>query len=83
MAEFFILRKYRKRGVGRQVAFHVFDLFYGCWEIHQVHTNIVAQKFWRRVIGAYTENNYIETVMEDKDWMGIIQSFDNTAKLRS
>ncbi|MBD1874622.1 GNAT family N-acetyltransferase [Nodosilinea sp. FACHB-131] len=83
VAEFFILRKYRKYGIGRQVAFHIFDLFCGCWEIHQVHTNSVAQQFWRSVIRAYTENNYAETVMEDTDWTGIVQCFDNTAKLRS
>lgn len=83
VAELFILRKYRKHGIGRQVAFHVFDLFCGRWEIHQVHTNSVAQQFWRSVIRAYTENNYTEIVMEDTDWTGIVQCFDNTAKLRS
>lgn len=83
VGEFFILRKYRRHGIGRQVAFHVFDLFQGRWEIHQVHTNTVAQQFWRSVIGAYTENNYTETVMEDKDWRGIVQCFDNTNRLRS
>lgn len=82
VAEFFILRKYRQRGVGRQVALHVFNLFRGRWEIHQVHTNIVAQQFWRSVIGAYTENNYTETFMEDNDWKGTVQCFDNTAKLK-
>jgi predicted acetyltransferase len=83
VAEFFILRKYRKHGIGRQVAFHIFDSFCGRWEIHQVHTNKVAQQFWRSVIRAYTENNYTETVMEDEAWTGIVQCFDNTAKLRS
>ncbi len=78
IAEFFILRRYRKRGIGKQVAFHIFDLFYGCWEIHQAHTNMLAQQFWRHVISAYTHGNYTETVMEDQDWTGIIQCFDNT-----
>ncbi|GAB4368879.1 MAG: hypothetical protein Kow00121_08320 [Elainellaceae cyanobacterium] len=60
-----------------------FDLFRGHWEVHQVHTNIVAQKFWRSVIGAYAEGKYTETVMQSKDWTGVVQCFDNTSKLRS
>ncbi len=83
VAEFFILRKYRQRGIGREVAFHVFDLFPGRWEVHQIPTNIPAQQFWRSVIGAYTTDNYTETVTEDKDWTGIVQCFDNTDKLKS
>jgi len=80
LAEFFILRKYRKQGIGKKVAFHVFNLFHGKWEIHQVNTNIMAQQFWRCVIGAYTADNYTETVMEDKDWKGIVQCFDNAGE---
>ncbi len=77
IAEFFILRKYRKRGIGRQVACYVFDLFSGCWEIHQIHANKVAQQFWRNVIGAYTAGNYTEIVIEEQNWQGVAQCFDN------
>jgi predicted acetyltransferase len=80
IAEFFILRKYRKRGIGRQVAFHVFDLFQGRWETHQSDANIVGQQFWRSVIGAYTQENYTETIIERQDTRGIVQCFDNTDK---
>lgn len=83
VAEFFILRKYRMQGIGKQVAFHVFNLFVGKWEIHQVNSNTVAQKFWRHVIKEYTAGNYTETVIEDKDWKGIVQCFDNTNRLES
>ena len=78
MAEFFILRKYRGRGIGRQVAFDVFDLFCGRWEVYQVDTNVVGQKFWRSTIGDYTKGNYIETIIENKSRSGIIQRFDNS-----
>jgi predicted acetyltransferase len=83
VAEFFILRKYRKRGIGQMVAFHIFDLFCGRWEIHQVHTNSAAQQFWRSVIEAYTGGKYTETAIKDQDWQGIVQCFDNSNKLES
>ncbi len=36
--------------------------------------NVVAQQFWRTVIEAYTSGNYTETLLEDEDWQGIVQS---------
>jgi predicted acetyltransferase len=80
IAEFFILRKYRKRGIGRQVAFHIFNLFQGRWETYQSDANIVGQQFWRSIIGEYTQGNYAETIVEGQERRGIVQCFDNTAK---
>ncbi|MEO0836581.1 MAG: GNAT family N-acetyltransferase [Cyanobacteria bacterium J06642_3] len=78
LAEFFIVRKYRQQGIGRQVAFNIFDLLRGGWEIYQAHTNLVAKEFWQNVIGEYTAGTYTETVMENDGWHGIIRCFDNT-----
>src|SRR3990172_5018318 len=33
MAEFFILRKYRHQGIGEYVAWYIFDLFPGPWQV--------------------------------------------------
>jgi predicted acetyltransferase len=73
MAEFFILKKYRKSGVGKQTAFHLFDLFPGTWEVAEIKENIPAQKFWRKIISEYTNDNYKE--IQKDDWEGPIQSF--------
>ncbi|MEM7760075.1 MAG: GNAT family N-acetyltransferase [Cyanobacteria bacterium P01_A01_bin.40] len=78
LAEFFILRKYRKQGIGRQVAFYIFDLLCGGWEVYHAHTNLVAQKFWQNVIEEYTAGTYTETLMENNGWNGIMRCFDNT-----
>ena len=42
-AEFFILRKYRRQGVGGQAARRVFDLSAGVWRVHQEAQNFPAQ----------------------------------------
>ncbi|OAJ75345.1 acetyltransferase [Brevibacillus sp. SKDU10] len=73
IAEFFIMRKYRKRGIGRKVAFRLFHQFQGEWEISQIEQNISAQKFWRTLISEYTNHNYQEFRRED--WNGPIQKF--------
>ena len=83
MSEFFILRKYRQQGIGRQVAFYIFDLYCGSWEIYQAYTNLIAKKFWKSVIETYTAGNYTETVMEDNGWAGIMRCFDNSNNLKN
>ena len=80
LAEFFILRKYRKQGIGRRVAFYIFDLLCGGWEVYHPHTNLVAQKFWHNTIQEYTAGSYTETVMENDGWNGVMRYFDNTKR---
>jgi predicted acetyltransferase len=60
MAEFFILRKYRRRGIGRIVACRLFDRFPGRWQVSQEPGNLPAQAFWRGVISAYTNGQFTE-----------------------
>jgi predicted acetyltransferase len=50
MAEFFVLRKYRRLGVGRRAAEEVFRMFPGRWTVRQKLTNPAATAFWRSVI---------------------------------
>ena len=60
IAEFFVMRKYRRRGVGRIAAHQVFALFPGRWRVQQSPRNMGAQAFWRQVIGEYTGGRFEE-----------------------
>ena len=75
MDEFFVMRKYRKRGVGERVATQLFDDLGGTWEVGQVITNVEAQAFWRRVIDRYTGGDYEEFELDDERWRGPVQYF--------
>ena len=77
MEEFFVMRKYRKLGVGERVATQLFEKFGGTWEVGQVPTNTGAQAFWRKVIGRYTGGDYEEFVLDDERWRGPVQYFKN------
>ena len=83
MEEFFIMRKYRRAGVGREVATRLFDLFPGRWEVREPEPNAGATAFWRRVIGEYTGGRYQDQVVNDKRWQGRYQSFDTSDKTRA
>jgi predicted acetyltransferase len=75
IAEFFIMKKYRRHGVGRQVACQIFDRFPGPWHVSQMACNLPAQSFWRSVIADYTHGNYVEIFLDDETWKGPVQTF--------
>jgi predicted acetyltransferase len=57
MAEFFVLRKYRRSAVGTEAARTVFARFPGAWQVREQWENEGAIAFWRRAIPvAFTEN---------------------------
>jgi predicted acetyltransferase len=75
VAEFFVLRKFRRSGVGEQVARMLFDARPGTWEVGQLRSNTAAQAFWRKVIDRYTDGHYEEHDMTGEPWDGSIQLF--------
>jgi len=78
VAEFFIMRKYRRMGIGRKAAVQLFDRFRGAWEVFQTRENLAAQAFWATVIGEYTDSDFEETDVASEAWRGPVQSFDNS-----
>jgi len=49
MAEFFVLRKFRRRGLGLRWATEILKKHGGEWKIHFLKTNEIAEKFWGKV----------------------------------
>jgi predicted acetyltransferase len=73
IAEFFILKKYRRQGIGKAVAVKVFSLHRGRWEVFQKIANKPAQIFWNKVISNYTKGQFNERLEDGKR----IQTFEN------
>jgi predicted acetyltransferase len=77
MAEFFVARGYRRRGVGRNAVRLIFDRFAGRWEILEYSRNPAAVSFWRNVVAAYTRGNYRE-----RSGSGEVRQFFNSTQPR-
>jgi predicted acetyltransferase len=60
MAEFFVVRGSRRRGLGRSAVRLIFDRFAGRWEILEYSRNPGAVSFWRNVVATYTRGDYKE-----------------------
>lgn len=73
---FFIMRKFRRLGIGKEIVYKMFRLYPGRWRVSQFDFNIPAISFWRGVIEEYTKGQYNETRrIDDK---GPQQEFDLT-----
>ena len=73
MSEFFVLRGLRRSGVGLLAAKDIIMRYPGCWRIHELGSNLPAQRFWRRVAKEITGGNYVE---DDSGDQGLTQIFD-------
>ncbi len=73
IAEFFVMRKYRHKDVGKTAAFWLFRHFRGKWQVEELESNLPAQNFWRNVIGEITQGEFQEIRLET--WAGPVQEF--------
>jgi predicted acetyltransferase len=79
MDQFFVLKKYRRQGVGQLLAVSALSELPGRWEVGQMPQNHAAQAFWRRVIGELTGGRYKEYEVRTGEWQGVVQVFESTA----
>jgi predicted acetyltransferase len=50
VAEFFVLRSIRGRGIGRIAVHALFTAFPGAWEVRVRRTNVAAMQFWSKAV---------------------------------
>lgn len=58
LAEYFVMRKYRRKGVGSEAARALFAMLPGRWQVGQEWCNKPARAFWLRVIDDCTGGKY-------------------------
>ena len=85
IAEFFILHKYRKRGVGFTAFSEVLKRHQGRWQLKVHPKNVAADSFWQKSINVLTNGQYKKILSYpdteyDDGTCGHIYFFDNTAK---
>ena len=80
MAEFFVLRRYRRRGVGSRIAHEVWVRLPGRWEVRVMEANAAAQRFWARAIASFTGSPAVPGRIErDGEWWQLF-SFDSSSR---
>jgi len=72
VAEFFVLRKYRKAGLGTQAAVSIITNRPGDWEIPINQNNTPALSFWRAVVKQLPECAFKEETGDGRNWAGTV-----------
>lgn len=54
IAEFFVLRGFRRHGVGTRLAHLAFERFAGAWQVRVMESNSAACEFWQQAIESFT-----------------------------
>ena len=75
IAEFFVLRRHRRSGVGRAAAAAAFARFPGSWEVVTDRENVRAAAFWRETITTYAPAKLVEHAGGIADWTGPAWTF--------
>ena len=58
ISEFFVMRKYQRMGIGKQIVFQVLDLHKGTWQLKLHPKNLPSVHFWSKVIDEYTKGAF-------------------------
>src|SRR5215471_17178987 len=61
VAEFFVLRAFRRSGVGRRAAFLLWDRIPGRWVVRVSEGNRAGLPFWRAIVREYTDGAFSES----------------------
>ena len=75
MAEFFIVRKHRRGGLGLAAARAIFELYPGQWEAAVARRNLAALAFWRKAASYPAATDPQELDIDTPDWNGPILRF--------
>jgi predicted acetyltransferase len=58
IAEYFVMYKYRRSGIGKYILYQILNKYKGTWQIKYHPKNTVSEKFWNNVIHEYTQGEY-------------------------
>ncbi len=77
MDQFFVLKKYRRNGIGARLARHTFASLPGEWEVGQMPQNHAAREFWLRTISQFTQGKFTQHQITEGWWQGTVQRFQS------
>lgn len=80
MAEFFVIRGCRRRGVGTRIAHELWARFSGTWEVRVMQSNVPAYLFWMRAISVFAEKAVHPILVKKAGESWNVFSFESRSK---
>lgn len=82
IAEFFILRRHRGRGVGRAAAHALWERLPGSWTVRALQRNHEAVTFWRSAVASFTNGAFHEFERTDASGPWSVFELDTSRPFR-
>jgi predicted acetyltransferase len=83
VAEMFVVRGARRRGVGQEVAHRIWARFPGRWEVRVMRANEAARPFWARAVQAFVGHAVAPTYVQPPGKRWDVFSFESDGRGRS
>lgn len=77
MAEFFVLRGYRRRGIGMKVAQEIWKRYSGKWEIRVMEKNEKGKKFWQEAVEKFIRKTAEPITVEKRGKRWVVYTFES------
>jgi predicted acetyltransferase len=77
IAEFFVVRRHRRSGVGRRAAFLLWNRFAARWIVRVSEGNRNGLRFWASVIAEYTSGKSVQTTRSGSPHAWRVFSFNS------
>ncbi len=77
VAEFFILRGYRRQGVGTRSAHMIWDRYTGRWVVRVMKVNKPAMQFWEQAVEKYTGGDFRKQQVTRDDYSWLVFHFSS------
>lgn len=72
VSEFFVVRKYRQKGVGQTVAHTLWKRFPGRWQVRVLEKNLTGKAFWessiRKLAGGHSSSSF-QRKIDGASWL--------------
>lgn len=70
ISEFFIMQKYKRKGIGQQVAKKIWRMLDGPWQVRVLTGNSIACLFWDKTIRQYAEQEPVVQIkiINNEEW---------------
>jgi predicted acetyltransferase len=77
VAEFFVVRQYRRSGVGRQAAFLLWNTLPGKWTVRVLESNRGAVTFWTGIVSEFSKGTATQSSLPGEPNAWQVFAFDS------
>jgi predicted acetyltransferase len=77
VAEFFVLRRLRRTGVGRAAVVQLWDQRPGHWIVRVSEGNTGGHAFWSKIVNEYSQGKFNEQITPGRHFPWRVYSFDS------